>query len=116
MRNPKSRRFERLMKQIGAPAPPQSAPGPISALRWFRDLPEEGDPACLCSLCLEVIPEFTGETDCDENGEYPCRTGAVRVWTKSKPVLEARFHDKCFEQVLQQGLIKLNHPGTKSGA
>jgi hypothetical protein len=62
-------------------------------LRWFVDSPNAGDPACLCSLCGEVIPEE------DEEGEVVI---PIRVWDRraGRTALEARFHPNCWTKYL----------------
>lgn len=59
---------------------------PITTLHWFLDSPDAGNPACLCSVCGEVIPVEM----------FPIRM----YWQRDMDeVLEARFHDACLGQV-----------------
>lgn len=68
----------------GAPPPP-----PLTlrtgGLRWFRDSPPAGDPACLCSHCGQLISE----------SEIPIRMTDDRY----AGAVEARFHDGCFSVI-----------------
>jgi hypothetical protein len=59
---------------------------PITALRWFTDSPDAGDPACLCSWCSAPIGE----------AQVP-----IRLYRELTPtdVREARFHDACCQPV-----------------
>lgn len=70
---------------------------------WFTDSPDEGDPRCICSWCRERIEERPGgEDDLDDPDEH----GGIRIWDSQNR--EARFHDRCFTEVLELGLIKMN--------
>lgn len=53
-------------------------------ITWFVDSPATGNPACLCSYCLEVIKD---------------ESCAIRLFHSDN--LEARFHVTCF---LESGL------------
>jgi len=65
-------------------------PSPGPGIHFFPDSPPEGDPACLCSVCLKAIPEFDAE-----GLPYIC----ARIWsTENGP--EARFHDECIPEEL----------------
>lgn len=55
----------------------------MSAILWFDDSPDAGDPACICSACNEVIPET----------EIVIRLRMLN-WDGDK---EARFHLECWE-------------------
>lgn len=59
---------------------------PLTALLWFTDSPDAGDPGCLCSWCGKVIE----------------RGVPIRMYREITPrdVLEARLHDACCEPVL----------------
>lgn len=50
------------------------------SVTWFTDSPDTGDPACVCSLCGEVIP-----------------FEAVPIRFFHPDNLEARFHLVCFQ-------------------
>lgn len=62
-------------------------PEMVLRLRWFSDSPDAGDPACLCSLCLEPIVE----------GDLP-----IRAWSASGKS-EIRLHMACARQAIQEG-------------
>lgn len=55
-------------------------------LRWFDDSPEEGDPACICSHCEQVIADHEI---------------ALRVFHGRKNI-ELRLHMNCAKQVIQE--------------
>jgi len=61
------------------------SPEVLDRLRWFTDSPDAGDPRCLCSLCLEPIPER----------ESPI----MRIWTIDGSK-EARLHQSCTAELL----------------
>ena len=67
-------------------------------IHWFTDSPDEGEPDCLCSYCLEVIED-------NEENDGP----AIRMW-RGGTAEEARFHDKCFNACLENGLLKIIEP------
>lgn len=76
---------------------------PATGLFWFRYSPDEGDPTCLCSFCLKVIPEVDDYDPPDESGGS---TVAIRIWQgEGKNMLEARFHEACLRIVLKRGLF-----------
>lgn len=71
-------------------------------IRWFTESPDEGDPSCACSWCGERIEERPeGEDEPDD----PDAHGGIRLWDSQNR--EARFHDRCFNEVLELGLISL---------
>ncbi len=61
-------------------------PEVIHQLKWFKDSPDTGDPACICSFCGKVI----------EEGEIP-----LRVWQETGN-MEFRLHIDCARQVIQE--------------
>jgi len=85
---------------------------PVTGIFWFGNSPEEGDPDCLCSFCLKVIPEFTEEMDYDpEFGNFRVRNVCIRLYRgQGAACLEARFHDECFRLLLARKVIQLNVP------
>jgi len=58
----------------------------VHLLTWFKDSPDRGDPACICSLCGEIIDE----------DEMP-----LRVFRESDNA-ELRLHMDCAKQVIQE--------------
>lgn len=79
----------------------------IPGLVSFTDSPEEGDPACLCSLCMGVIPEHTEAAEWYDP-EEPEPYVAVRMWNSHGQ--EWRFHDECFSQALKLELLVMHKP------
>ena len=81
-----------------------------SEILWFEDSPDDGDPGCLCSYCKQQI-ESRQDLELEEWDEGdPDRVGGIRMWKsgpKGKAQFEARFHDRCFREVLERGLIEL---------
>jgi hypothetical protein len=66
-------------------------PNVAERLTWFKDSPDPGDPACLCSWCGTVIGE----------GELP-----IRAW-RSGDKSELRLHIECAKQtILELGAQK----------
>jgi hypothetical protein len=67
----------------------------------FQDSPDEGDPACLCSVCGLVIPAF------DEDGyDNIC----VRMWPDREDCdHEYRFHDECIALAIEAKVLMLKH-------
>lgn len=59
-------------------------PDVASRLTWFKDSPNTGDPACLCSWCGNVI----------KAGEFPIR--AFRSCDRT----ELRLHMECAKKVI----------------
>ncbi len=59
-------------------------PEVIHLLKWFKDSPDTGDPACVCSYCAEVIKD---------DGEIP-----LRVFREDNT--ELRLHMFCARQVV----------------
>ncbi len=58
----------------------------IHLLKWFKDSPDTGDPACLCSYCAKVIEE-------DDD--------PIRAWRgKDKDTEELRLHIACAKIVV----------------
>lgn len=59
-------------------------PEPRNTDKLFKDSPDTGDPRCICSRCMELIPE-------DEI--------AIRIWpqdvTGKMKNTEYRYHLKC---------------------
>ena len=53
----------------------------ISRLTWFSDSPDVGDPACICSLCLEIIYDIPVRGFHEEMDQ------------------ELRFHFDCFKKI-----------------
>lgn len=83
-----------------------------SAIRWFSDSPDAGDPHCVCSYCGERIEESPeGEEDRELNAD---EGEPVRMWTNGgkAPCLEARFHAKCLEACLELGLLTMEKGGS----
>jgi len=58
----------------------------VHLLTWFKDSPDRGDPACICSLCGEIIDE----------DEMP-----LRMFRDSDNT-ELRLHMDCAKQVIQE--------------
>ena len=58
----------------------------VHLLTWFKDSPDRGDPACICSLCGEIIDE----------DEMP-----LRAFRESDNA-ELRLHMDCAKQVIQE--------------
>lgn len=87
-----------------------------SMIRWFADSPEDGWPDCICSYCGLRI-EAREDLGLEEHEEDPEACGGIRLFrTQGAQTFEARFHDRCFNEVLDRGLITLNSGELKEGA
>jgi hypothetical protein len=76
-------------------------------IRWFTDSPHEG-PDCLCSWCGQPIidPLDLAADDTAEIPDAPDEAPAVRLWDPdSVPIIEARFHPKCYSAAVAAGEV-----------
>jgi len=65
-------------------------PEMVHLLMWFDDVPDAGDPACICSLCKKVIVK----------GEMPLRIFRTRDHT------EIRLHISCANKIIVELAVK----------
>jgi len=73
----------------------------LQGIRFFTDSPDAGDPACVCSYCGERIEEQ--EDPCEDDPPNDYEGEPIRMWNQEN--LEARFHLRCFNEVLERGLL-----------
>lgn len=79
------------------------------AIRWFDDSPDAGEPDCVCSYCGERMEERNPELAEWEDDPSADPSG-IRMWKngpKGENSLEARFHDRCFNECIELGLVSL---------
>ena len=76
----------------------------IAELRSFDDSPDAGDPRCLCSYCGERIEDRPEDLDEWQDDDYHGQP--IRMWNKQNR--EWRFHPRCFNEVLERGIVTLN--------
>jgi hypothetical protein len=79
-------------------------PEALRQIKWFDDSPDPGDPACICSLCGELIPEWPEDEPCDPRGNV------LRLYRKPSKAhphgQEARFCVDCVPAVLKYMTLK----------
>ncbi len=73
-------------------------PHAIPLLKWFRDSPDTGDPACVCSYCGEVITD-EGEIPLRIFRETPKPGGEeIRLHIYCARIVIVELSPKVFEQ------------------